>query len=186
MERRSPKDVKLGEQELTSLSPVCSSNRSLQMFTGSEISEVVAYGCRGFLKEKGVDTLDAIQSLIVFENGVKCVIELSWIMPNTFPSGADFEFRIIGSEGILEINPTYQSATLSVDKSHSYPEVFRLMSVDGYPYGFVPGVVRHFVHCVLENKKPLTSPRDGRAATEAALAILESINKNKIIRLSKK
>jgi len=155
-------------------------------FTGSEISEIVAYGCKGFLKEKGVDTLDAIQSLIVFENGVKCIVESSWIMPNTFPSGADFEFRIIGSKGTLEINPTHQSSSLSTDKAHIYPEVFRLMSIDDYPYGFVPGVVRHFVHCVLEDKKPLTSPYDGRAATEAALAILESIDKNKIVRLSKK
>jgi predicted dehydrogenase len=155
-------------------------------FTDSEISEIVAYGCRGFLKDRGVDTLDAIQSLIVFENGVQCVVESSWIMPSTFPSGADFEFRIIGSKGILEINPTYQSTALSTDRSYVYPEVFRLTSIDGYPYGFVPGVVRHFVRCVLEDKKPLTSPYDGRAATEAALAILESVSKNKIIKISKK
>lgn len=155
-------------------------------FTGSEISEVAAHGCSGFLKRRGVDTLDAIQSLIAFKNGVKCVVESSWIMPNSFPSGADFEFRMIGSKGSLEINPTLQSGVLSTDETHEYPEVFRLMSIDGHPYGFVPGVVRHFVHCVLQNKQPLTSPYDGRAATEAALAILESINKKKIIQLPKR
>ncbi|KXA91535.1 hypothetical protein AKJ63_00985 [candidate division MSBL1 archaeon SCGC-AAA259D18] len=153
-------------------------------FGESNVSVVDAHGCSGFLKERGADVLDSVQSLITLENDVECLMESNWILPESFPHGYDFEFGVYGSEGTLEVNTTHQTCSVTTDDSFIYPEIFRIMSVDDSPYGFVPGAVRHFVQSVLEDKAPMTSPLDGKAATEAALAILESIDKNKTVKLS--
>lgn len=150
-------------------------------FTNSEISSVVAQRCSGVLEERDIETSDAIQSLVKCDNGTRCTLESNWILPESFPSTDDFEFTILGSEGRLEINPTKQAINMSTTNSYSYPWVFRHTTIDGHPYGFVPGMVKHFVESVLENKDPLTSPYDGKAATEIALAMQESIDKGKVI-----
>lgn len=153
-------------------------------FAESDVSLVDAHGCSGFLKEKGADVLDSVQSLITLENDVECLMESNWILPESFPHGYDFEFRVYGSEGTLEVNTTHQACSVMTDQSFIYPEIFRIMSIDDSPYGFVPGAVRHFAHSVLDDEAPMTSPYDGRAATETALAILESVDENRTVKLS--
>lgn len=52
--------------------------------------------------------------------------------------------------------------------------------MDGTSYGFVKGMIRHFICCVREKRIPLTALRDGKAAVEVALAIHKSIRGRKI------
>src|SRR5437773_1226398 len=50
--------------------------------------EVYAIGRKGVLVEKGVDTYDAVQALIRFEQAF-VTFETSWIVPDTSPSVTD-------------------------------------------------------------------------------------------------
>lgn len=65
---------------------------------------VFARGTRGKLTALGVDTWDAIQTLVEFENGVSCTFDNSWILPERFESIVNQGLRIVGTEGIMEVD----------------------------------------------------------------------------------
>ena len=66
--------------------------------------KVFATGRRDKLKSLGVDFWDNIQAQIVFENGASFTVDGGWTLPDGFEAIVNQGLRIIGSEGILEID----------------------------------------------------------------------------------
>jgi len=59
---------------------------------------------RGKLSSIGVDTPDSVQLKVEFQNGAHASIDTSWILPESFESVVNQGFRIVGSEGIFEVD----------------------------------------------------------------------------------
>ncbi len=67
-------------------------------------TKVFATGRREKLKGLGVDFWDNISSHIVFENGATFSIDAGWTLPEGFEAIVNQGLRIIGTEGIFEID----------------------------------------------------------------------------------
>jgi len=65
---------------------------------------VFATGVKKKLAGFGIDTYDSIQAKIVFENRASFSIDTSWILPDTFEGIVNQGIRVVGSEGIMEVD----------------------------------------------------------------------------------
>ena len=52
----------------------------------------------------GIDTYDSVQAKIEFENGACFTVDSSWILPNAFPSPVNQGIRVVGTDGLWEVD----------------------------------------------------------------------------------
>lgn len=69
-----------------------------------EFRWVSATGSKKKLTSLGVDTYDSVQAKLVLKNGSNFTVDSSWILPETFEAVVNQGIRIVGSEGIMEID----------------------------------------------------------------------------------
>jgi len=65
---------------------------------------VSATGTRKKLASLGVDAFDAINAKVCFEGGASFSFDLSWILPDGFEAIVNQGIRIVGTEGLIEID----------------------------------------------------------------------------------
>ncbi len=70
----------------------------------SNATKVFATGRREKLRSLGLDFWDNITAQIVFENGSTFTVEAGWTLPDGFEAIVNQGFRVIGTEGIFEID----------------------------------------------------------------------------------
>jgi len=63
-----------------------------------------AVGSKHKLKSIGIDTYDAVQAQFRFENGAVFTVDSSWILPNSFTANVNQNIKVVGSEGIYEVD----------------------------------------------------------------------------------
>lgn len=71
---------------------------------------VFATGQKGRLLGLGVDSYDAIQAHIVFERDMTLSLNVSWVLPDGFEAAVNQGIRIVGTEGIAEIDSQNRGA----------------------------------------------------------------------------
>src|SRR5436309_8111997 len=94
----------------------------MRWFLGSEPVEAHAYGSKGVLAARGVDTYDVIQAQVKFESGAFATFESSWIYPNSFPTIVDSFVEVIGSAGHIHFDRKRESIEMSTEERFTYPE----------------------------------------------------------------
>lgn len=72
--------------------------------TGTEPACVFAQGHKGKLTEHAIDTYDSVSARIVMEDGLSCTIDVNWIIPEGFEALVNQGLRIVGTEGLIEID----------------------------------------------------------------------------------
>jgi predicted dehydrogenase len=65
---------------------------------------VSATGTRKKLVSLGVDTFDAMNVKVNFDGGAGFAFDLSWVLPDGFEAVVNQGFRIVGTEGLIEID----------------------------------------------------------------------------------
>jgi predicted dehydrogenase len=65
------------------------------------------------LASLGIDTYDSVQALIEFEDSVSFHLDASWIMPEGFEALVNQGIRIVGSEGVGEVDSQDRGARLA-------------------------------------------------------------------------
>lgn len=63
-----------------------------------------ATGTKKKLASMGLDTYDAIQAQIKFESGATFTMDASWVLPESFTTIVNQEIRVVGTDGIIEID----------------------------------------------------------------------------------
>jgi predicted dehydrogenase len=71
---------------------------------GCNAKRVFATGQRQHLKALGVDTWDAVQAHVEFENGAAVCFETSWILPREFEAVVNQGMRLVGTKGLWEVD----------------------------------------------------------------------------------
>ena len=59
---------------------------------------------KGKLKSLGLDFWDSLSAMIVFENGANFTVDASWILPDGFEAIVNQSIRMVGTEGIFEVD----------------------------------------------------------------------------------
>lgn len=170
----------------------------LRWTLGSEVHSVTGHGFKGKLQSLNIDTYDSIHAQLEFESGAIFGVDISWILPDNFEALVNQGMRIVGSEGILEIDTQDRgfrgcfggemTQTLNVSSHHRHQDPFGSF----YHSGYFIDPIKDFMRLVgyLVNGGSLSDisgqypdGRDGLEATRVALAVHQSIEKGKPIAL---
>jgi predicted dehydrogenase len=147
----------------------------MRWFFGSEPAEVQAYGAKGVLAERGIDTYDLIQAQVKFESGAFATIESSWIYPNTFPSIVDSFVEVVGSQGHIHFDRKRESIEVSTPEQFTYPKVFLNYEVFGKLRGAFVECLSDFLDAIINDGEPKVTAFDGRQVTAVLDAVTRSL-----------
>jgi len=149
-----------------------------------EVRRVYAVSRSRVLKEMGVDTPDFYQATLEFKSGATAVVENSWILPNTTPNIIDLKCEIVGSKGALYVDGSHHRTLEKYTETEaSYPDVLVMPAVYGEQKGFAAESIRHFIDCVLHDREPRVTGRDGLEVTKVIQAIEESVRTGSAVEL---
>lgn len=147
----------------------------MRWFFASEPVEVHAYGAKGVLVERGIDTYDLIQAQVKFESGAFATIESAWIYPNTFPSIVDSFVEVVGSQGHLHFDRKRESIEVSTPEQFTYPKVFLNSEVFGKLRGAFVECLSDFLDTIINGGEPKVTAFDGRQVTAVLDAVTRSL-----------
>jgi len=117
---------------------------------------------------------DHVQAILTLEDESKVAfIEANWLTPRK-----KREMQITGSEGVLSIR--FLTQEVALEKADL---VLEPIIRQGEPLKLE---LQHFVECISEGRRPLADAYDGLKAVAVAEAILESMEKNKIVEIDLK
>ena len=146
----------------------------MRWFFASEPLEVRAYGAKGVLQEKGIDTYDLVQAQVMFESGAFATIESAWIYPNVFPTIVDSFVEVVGSSGHLHFDRKRESIEMSTEKQFSFPKVFLTSEIFGKLRGAFVECLSDFVDSIVRDSEPNVTAFDGRQVT----AVLDAVSRS--------
>ena len=140
--------------------------------TGKQnVKKVFALGKKGILQSRGIDSYDAIQAQVEFENTI-ATFESSWVVPSSWRNIIDFRIDILGSKGKIGIVGDKEGIEIATDK-YQTPFVFDPITEEE--------PIRYFIDCVIDDKTPESSGEDGLAVTQIIEAILRSLKESTTI-----
>ena len=148
----------------------------MRWFFQSEPLEVHAYGAKGVLQRRGIDTYDLIQAQVKFDSGAFATIESAWIYPNVFPTIVDSFVEIVGSSGHIHFDRKRESIEMSTEKQFTYPKVFLTAEIFGKLRGAFVECLSDFVDGILEDTEPKVTAFDGRQVTAVLDAVSRSLD----------
>lgn len=171
----------------------------VRWITGREAIAVLAYGQKGKLTSMGINTYDAVSTTIQMERGLTCTIDVNWILPAQFEAVVNQGLRLIGSEGIIELDSQDRglrycfssdgAITPNLGAIFSNDAIFGWKEVKGY---FVDAI-KDFVFNVLFLKSGgqlrqlagrYPSGWDGLKVTQVAEAVHKSISEGRQVQVS--
>ena len=65
---------------------------------------VYASGMKKKLVSMGIDTYDSLSAKFEYENGASITVDSSWILPNSFSALVNQQIRLVGTEGMQEVD----------------------------------------------------------------------------------
>ncbi len=168
----------------------------VRWITGKEAVSVMAHGYKGKLTELGIDTYDAVSAAIEMEDGFTCTIHANWILPDQFEAFVNQGLRIVGSEGMVELDTQDRGlryvmssdgmVTSNLGTFFSEESVFGWEAVQGY---FVDPIKDFLLNVFylnsggelkeLEGRYP--SGVDGMKVTQLAEAVEMSVEENRVV-----
>lgn len=80
---------------------------------GEKPNKVFATGHKWKLKEMGFDTYDSIEAKFMFPSGATITVDSSWILPNNFSAVVNQQIRLVGTEGMQEVDSEYRGVIAS-------------------------------------------------------------------------
>jgi predicted dehydrogenase len=106
----------------------------------SKPKRIYATAVKDKLAGMGIDTFDSVQTKIEFENGASFSVDSSWIIPNSFPSMVNQGIRVVGSNGIWEVDSQDRGIFYAVEDeaSANIPNYYSLLETERPFYGNVP------------------------------------------------
>ena len=152
----------------------------------SEAERVYATAGMRVLKGMGIETPDFYQYVIQFKNGAVATMENSWILPETLPTIVDFKAEFVFTDGCVYVDPIQHGAFKKFTKDGwSYPDIIvGPVSIHGRYIGFAKESISHFVDCIAQDKEPFVTGRDGLEVTRILCAVMESVEKGRVVNLT--
>jgi len=155
----------------------------LRHLTNKEVISVFAKGQKTILINKGINTYDAVQCLLEFNDGFTASVNVGWVLPNGFEAIVRQGLHIVGTMGAVTIDSQDRVVRFFSDKaSYTQNNHFILTEnkngiVKYSGYCFEP--LKQFIGDLLAGKKVVSGANayDGYKATEIAYAVQQSLDK---------
>lgn len=141
---------------------------------------VYAAGSKRVLAEHGVDSWDAIQALVKFDD---CFVtfETSWIVPDSSPNVVDAHLTLYGDKGKADYDLDYAGIQFATDKL-TYPWApVGVRDRYGKLTHFFYDPMRHFVDCVRDGTHPECTFEDGLLNVRLIDAVLRSLESGQVV-----
>jgi len=142
--------------------------------------EAHAYGIKKVLASRGIDTYDAIQGQVKYENGSFATFEAAWIYPNTHPAMPDSFMEVIGAEGHIHLDRKTEAIEMSKKDRFWWPRSFLNCNIFGEWQGAFPSCINSFVKDIIEDREPVVNAGEAWRTTAALDAIHRSIVSGKV------
>lgn len=164
----------------------------LRWTLNSEVRNVLAHSFRGKLEGLGIDTPDAVKAELEFEDGAVVTVDVSWILPEGFEAVVNQGLRLVGTEGLIEVDTQdrgaagcFSGGTMESYNTNAAKVTINALGQSTYS-GYFIDPIKEFLHLVsylkdggdlqsIKGKYP--SGEDGREATRIAAAVDQSIAK---------
>ena len=149
--------------------------------SGKTPKRVYANGSKKKLVSMGIDTYDAIQSIVTFTDGTSAQYNTAWVLPEGMPVIADMKFELIGEKDSIFVDMTPQCV-------QQIGQRFDYMRIMGTPMnGHLNAGPCHMLHAFVDNIR-LDTPvsaneKDGLINTRIIAAVHESMKTGNVIDL---
>jgi len=149
----------------------------VRWFTGGEVVTITAF-CRTFLPE--IEVEDTTMSLFELSSGTLCSLFSSRALPTASFPREDFRFRIMGTKGLLDLDPTDQ---LKLSNEEGWSVISTQPPINHEDSNAAFGDVRMkayadqmaaFIDLIEGRPSKIGQGADGRAGVEACVAMLQS------------
>lgn len=120
----------------------------VQWISGSPIVRVSATTAAKVLPAAGVEGVDVALILAELENGSVGTIEISWVLPESTPSGLASQFELYGTEGNVKVDVTAEGVSLDTLDDFRLPNTMLDPELDGRLEGVVPEQFDYFLQMV--------------------------------------
>jgi len=154
----------------------------LLRWLAGDVTSVMAIGGAFIKKDKKME--DNALVLLTFKEGMLGEADFSW----TYKGGYEVTTEIIGTEGAIFVETPRSPITMYSEKIPS--EVLKESKINvrvpmslSEMMASTKRKIDHFIECIAEDKEPIVTGEDGRAAVEIILAAYESMKTGKRIHL---
>jgi len=132
-------------------------------------SEVRMVECRADkFKFKDAASEDSASMFLKFENGGFASIDVSRALPKAFPSPLDVGIKIIGTDGMINVDTSTLPLHIYTEDQSIIPDLLRT------PRLWIADEVHYFLEQLKQNKEYMCNGEDGRIALEVALGARKS------------
>lgn len=154
---------------------------------GADISSVAANS--GTFRENDNPNENTTMSLLSFSDGCSCSFWSSSVLPDPGFSGEDFRFRIMGDDGLIDLDP-YRRLQLARggewETIYEQPQIRHDESDAAYGMTRMQAYcdqMQNFVKSIRRESGGEGTAADGRAGVAAVVAMLESARDSKVVTL---
>lgn len=127
---------------------------------------------------------DAWWTMLTFESGLVGVIEQSFFLPTKELYWSDVHLEVVGTQGSAHIKEPNDASWIWTEEKVENPDFYLAPEVHGRIVGALEAELAYFADCVIGERAPvLSSLQDAHEALRVGLAIVESAEKNKVVRL---
>ncbi len=102
--------------------------------------------------------------MVRYADGADGVFESCWTLPDSWPGGAEFNFKAIGTKGAITVDTTYQNIAVTAER-HRYPGTIQ----------WAPARLQAFVRGIEGQGRTRVSFEDGLEVTKTLVAIHRSL-----------
>ena len=126
---------------------------------------------------------DSVLAVLTFPGGVIGALEVSWVLPPSYPGRLDARLEAVGTEGALYVNGGSESVAIARDRLDQ-PELFYAPQLRGQRVGILRDELAHFLTCVRSGSEPVVGGEEAKAAVEVACAIQDSYQNGRPIAIA--
>ncbi len=145
--------------------------------------EVYAKATYGVLRDRGIETPDAVVAMLTFPDGAVVTMDANWIMPDGFAPEIDFSLEMVGDKGAAYCKLRSEDFMLYTDRAQAVDYNISARDPFGFAHGWWNSSVYYFVECVRRGIDPVPDVDDGLNVTRVLLAIEESAREGKAVSL---
>ncbi|WP_066190634.1 Gfo/Idh/MocA family protein [Gracilibacillus timonensis] len=145
----------------------------IRWFTGKEVCEVYGIVDSYF---HNIDIDDAGILTLELEDGVVATHDASWSKCSTYPIWGDITIEVVGTSNIVRVDALKEHYRMYEDGDKPLKHI-------AFGNDMNYGLIKDFVECVKQNRKPSITGYDGLKALEVALAAYQSNKYNESVKI---
>lgn len=149
---------------------------AIQWVTGTPVRRVYSRAVSKLMPSLGVESEDAIVSVVEFEGGAVGQLFNGWTRTEDNPVGIDGRLEVYGTKGVVEVDVRNHGLQIFGTSGYQLPDGLHWPDVNGRIRGDLAAEVRHFVRAVTDGTPFVISVAEAMRAVAVNDAILRSVS----------